>query len=280
MSLPLAAVGALFVPALLTTGEPFIAATLAAAALLYAAGLHALWRRAGSGRGVRPWRAASFAGGTLVLAAALLTPLSEAAETRLSWHMIQHELIMLAAAPLLVFGRPLFVSLWSLPASWRRTIARAFGARPIASGWHIATQPLTAFLIYAGILWTWHLPALYQAALEHEVIHAAQHASFLAAACLFWWGMVYGRYGRIGYGVAVVFVFLTVLHSGLLGALMTVAPAPWYPAYANVGTADPLADQQLAGLIMWVPSGLVLIALGLALFAAWLADSVRRTARG
>src|SRR5205823_2696864 len=105
-----------------------------------------------------------------------------------------------------------------------------------------------------------------------------EHLSFVLTAALFWWGMVHGRYGSIGYGVAVFYVFLTALHSGALGALLTVAPTVLYPIYGRTSVLwnlDPLSDQQLAGLLMWVPSGLVFIVFGLSLFAAWLGDSSR-----
>jgi cytochrome c oxidase assembly factor CtaG len=95
--------------------------------------------------------------------------------------------------------------------------------------------------------------------------------------------MVHGRYGRIGYGIAVVYVFLTAIHSSILGALITIAPRLWYSTYAIAGLpwdVDPLEDQQLAGLVMWIPFGLVFIIFGLALFAAWLGESERRTALG
>jgi cytochrome c oxidase assembly factor CtaG len=263
------------------TSEPVIGASLLIAAGLYGAGIRTLWRRAGYGKGVRPWQAASFALGIAVLIVALLSPLAELSEQLLSAHMTQHELLMLVAAPLLVFGQPLLVWLWALPVQWRDRTGRAVHTRGVAALWGWLTAPLVVFAIHGAALWIWHLPALYQAALEHEPVHALQHVCFLLAATLFWWGMMYGRYGRLGYGVAVTYVFLTVMHTGLLGALMVMAPSLWYPDYAGPAAqahADPLADQQLAGLIMWIPSGVILMVLGLALFAAWMGQSAKRTA--
>jgi putative membrane protein len=110
-------------------------------------------------------------------------------------------------------------------------------------------------------------------------VHAVQHLCFFGTAALFWWGIAHGRYGRTGYGAAVVYVFATALHSGLLGALLTVSPRVWYVPYltTHVGGLAPLEDQQLAGLVMWVPAGLLLTGGGLVLFAAWLRESDRRT---
>jgi putative membrane protein len=132
-------------------------------------------------------------------------------------------------------------------------------------------------------LWVWHLPTLYQMALRNDGVHALQHFSFVATASLFWWAVVHGRYGRQGYGIAVVYVFLTAIHSGALGALLTVAPAPWYDAYVRQAAAwqvDALADQQLAGLLMWIPASVIFIVLGLALFAAWMGEAERRVRFG
>jgi putative membrane protein len=105
---------------------------------------------------------------------------------------------------------------------------------------------------------------------------------FFVTAAGFWWGLVYGRYGRVGYGAAVFYVFTTLVHTGILGAAFTLAGSPLYPAYIATTHAhgrDPLEDQQLAGLIMWVPSGFVLTVLGIALFAAWLGEAERRQRR-
>jgi putative membrane protein len=124
-------------------------------------------------------------------------------------------------------------------------------------------------------VWLWHAPALYEAAVRHEGVHAFQHATFVGTAALFWSGLIYGRYGRAGYGASVFYVFTTLVHTGLLGAVFTLAPSAIYPLYA-ARTPDALGDQQIAGLVMWVPAGVVLTLTGLALFAAWLGDAERR----
>jgi cytochrome c oxidase assembly factor CtaG len=151
----------------------------------------------------------------------------------------------------------------------------------VAAVWGFLTAPLAVWLIHGVALWLWHLPSLYQATLDDDLIHACQHLSFFVSAALFWWSLVHGRFGRLGYGAAVLYVFTTSLHSGVLGALLTFAPRLWYPIYDARTAAwglSPLEDQQLAGLIMWIPAGLVFIVLGLALFAAWLGEAERRVA--
>jgi putative membrane protein len=127
--------------------------------------------------------------------------------------------------------------------------------------------------VHAVVLWGWHAPGPVQASLASPTVHVLQHLSLLGSAGLFWWALIQGRDRRIGDGVAVLYVFTTSVHASVLGALLSFAPSPWYTAYAeSTGPwgLTPLEDQQLAGLIMWVPGGLVYLAAGLALFAAWL----------
>jgi len=262
--------------------EPVTSVLILGSAVWYGIGVHALWSRAGHGRGVQRWQVWSFVLGTLALAVALLSPLAELAEVLLSAHMTQHELLMLVAAPLLVFAHPLFVGLWALPAAWRERVGNVTRRPALAAAWRMVTAPFVVFVLHALALWIWHVPVLYQAALESEGVHAAQHLCFFLTAALFWWGMVGGRYGKAAYGVSVLYVFLTAVHSSGLGALLTVAPSLWYPDYAASAVerhVDPLADQQLAGLLMWIPFGVILILLGLALFSAWLGESERRVRR-
>ena len=265
------------------TWEPFTVAIIFLSAALYGAGVRALWRRAGAGRGIARWEAAAFLAGLATVAAALLSPLAWLSTILFSAHMTQHELLMLVSAPLLAFGRPLQAFLWALSPARREGLGSITRRPPVLLTWHALTGPAAAFVLHALALWIWHVPAMYEAALRSSGIHALQHASFLVTAALFWWGMIYGRYGRLGYGIGVLYVFLTAVHSSLLGALMTVAPRLWYPTYAGSGgswNVDALEDQQLAGLLMWVPSGVIFIMFGLALLAAWLGESERRARLG
>ena len=164
-----------------------LTAALLACALLYVRGLNALWRAAAPGRGISRRAAGCFAGGWLATAVALLSPLDALAE-RLFWvHMVQHELLMLVAAPLLVLGRPLAVWSWALPPGWIRAIARPTRAPAVRHGWRALTASPSAWALHAAALWLWHVPALFNAALANEAWHVVQHASFFATALLFWW---------------------------------------------------------------------------------------------
>jgi putative membrane protein len=265
------------------TMDPLVISLLVVTSLLYIQGVSRLWRRAGPARGVRWYEVLCFALGQASVVIALLSPLDAASDVLFSAHMGQHEILMLISAPLLVVGRPLFVFLWAFRPQQREAIGR-FTQRPaIRSTWRAVTHPLVIVVAHGAVVWIWHLPLLFEAAIFSEPIHALQHASFFLTAALFWWTIIYGRYGRLGYGVAVLYVFITAAHTGALGALATFARAAWYPSYADPSrglSAHALEDQQLAGLIMWVPAGAILTVVGLALFAAWMGQASRSVARG
>src|SRR5438270_4713486 len=254
------------------TWDPLILVLLLISALLYIRGL-------GRGAKASKWQITSFASGWLTLLIALISPLHRLGSVLFSAHMSQHELLMLIAAPLLVLGRPIVPFLFAFSPPWRLRIGHVTKTKWLSEIWKKLTQPLNVWLLHGFTLWIWHLPALYQATLESDFIHALQHISFLGTALLFWWTLIHGRYGRMGYGTAVFYIFTTAVHSSILGALLTFSHNVWYPIYDGRTIAfglKAIEDQQLGGLIMWVPSGMVFIALGLALFAAWLGESERR----
>jgi len=259
------------------TFEPGVIIPIVGSAILYSLGVARL-RRA-SPKSIRKSDIVYFALGWAALVLALVSPVHAWGSVLFSAHMTQHELLMLIAAPLLVLGRPIVPFLWALPRSWAVMLARwsKFGAWERT--WRSISNPVVAWMIHAVVLWAWHAPALFQATLDNESVHALQHASFLFSALLFWWAVIHGRQRALGFGFAVLYMFTTALHSGLLGALLTFANSVWYPGYVERTAAwglTPLEDQQIGGLIMWIPAGLVYIAAGLALFAGWLRESEAR----
>ena len=263
--------------------EPLVVIGLALSAILYFAGLLRLWRASGIGRGIAAWEAACYWLGWLALVVALVSPLHPWGRVLFSAHMTQHEILMLVAAPLIVLGHPLVVYLWAFPAEFAKKISVWTTTSVWQSFWRSISSGFAAFLISGITLWIWHAPALFQATLENEWVHAAQHISFLVTALLFWWALLRGRQHAANYGLAVLYMFATALHSGLLGALLTFARTVWYPAYSGTTQhwgLSPLEDQQLGGLIMWIPAGLVYVIAGLALMAAWLKESERRANGG
>jgi putative membrane protein len=262
---------------------PLVIVPLAATAIVYLLGLARVWRRAGIGRGITGWAALSFGAGWLTLVVALVSPVAWLSGILFSVHMTQHTLLLLVAAPLLTFGHPLLAWMWALDHARRDAVAHAFRGPRTVRVWHAVTAPLSVFVIQALALWLWHIPSWYEAALHSEIVHACEHLCFVLAGSLFWWAMVNGRYGRPGYGLGVLYVFMSAVHSSALGALLTVAPSVWYGDYARQAAAwriDALADQQLAGLLMWIPAGVIFIVFGLALLAAWLGESERRVRFG
>jgi putative membrane protein len=203
-------------------------------------------------------------------------------EVLFSAHMTQHELLMLVAAPLVVLGRPVIAFLWALPLNWARRVGGWSKAAWVQSAWQTITNPLTAWMIHAVALWVWHVPLLFQATLKSDLVHTFQHVCFLGSALLFWWALIHGQQGLMGYGAAVLYLFTTSVHSGVLGALITFTGSVLYPAYDKTTASwglTALEDQQLGGLIMWVPAGLVYIVAGLALCAGWMRESERRVLR-
>ena len=283
-------------PALAHEGEPIrphdfwgawtfewtVVIPLVVTAVLYGVGLRRLWTAAGVGRGVRRWEAACFAAGWLSLVVALVSPLHALGEALFSAHMAQHELLMAVAAPLLVLGRPLVPWTFALPKKNRSTVGGWAKQGWFRRSLHAVSAPGAAWTQHAAALWLWHMPVLYGLAVRSEWVHGLQHVCFLGTALLFWWALLRGRGARLGYGAAVLYLFTTAAHSGALGALLTFARAPWYPAYAAPTTPwglTALEDQQLAGLIMWVPAGVSYLVAALWVFAEWLRESERRTER-
>ncbi|HEY6246134.1 MAG TPA: cytochrome c oxidase assembly protein [Pyrinomonadaceae bacterium] len=261
------------------TFEPLVTISLALTAFLFIAGLRKLWRESGTNRGIRKWEATMFAGGWLALFVALISPLHSWGRVLFSAHMTQHEVLMLVAAPLLVLGRPLIAFMWAIPMSWARQLGAITRLSWFAATWRVVTLPFVAWLIHAIALWVWHIPVLFDAVLNNELIHTLQHISFLFSAILFWWALVHGGRGWMGYGAALLYVFTTSLHSGLLGAFLTFSTTVWYPGYNGLTRSwelTPVEDQQLGGLIMWIPAGLVYAIAGLALLAGWILEAERR----
>jgi putative membrane protein len=248
--------------------EPWVILPLLFSAVFYAIGLTRLWTRAGGGRGITRVQAAAFAGGWLALAAALVSPIDGMGGQLFSAHMLQHEILMVLAAPMLCLAQPLVAWTWALAPATRQGLGPVLHHAAWQSTWRMLSAPLTAWLLHAAVLWGWHAPPLFEKALHDETWHTLQHASFFASALLFWWAVL--RPGR-GHGAAgMVLVFTTMMHTAFLGALLSLSSRLWYPSYQASATAlglDPLEDQQLGGLLMWVPAGLAYLVSGLALAA-------------
>jgi putative membrane protein len=253
-----------------------LVSSLVLLAALYFIGVVRLWRAGRYGQGIHPLEALAFGCGWLALVAAVVPPLADWSEKWLAAHMVQHELLMVIAAPLIAVSSPMMAWSWALPSNLRRHLATTVRPR-LATAWSGLTSPLSVFLVYGLTLWVWHLPALSDHVVGHYDVLLLQHFSFFATAALFWWGIADGRYGRLGYGAAVVFVLATTVHSGLLGALLTFSTPVWSAPYDVNHPAGRrlLEDQQLAGLLISVPLTVILVVGGLSLIGAWLRESER-----
>jgi putative membrane protein len=246
--------------------EPAVILPMLAAGALYGAGLRRLPLRMRRS-------AAYFWAGWLLLTIALVSPMHRWSSWLFSVHMSQHEFLMIGAAPLIVLGRPGLTILRAFPASASRRLTAWSARAGLAAAWRGITRPAVAWLVHAFVLWAWHIPVWFEATLHHEWIHAAQHASFLVTALWFWYSVFRAPRRVADYGWGVVNLFFTAVHTSVLGALITFAPRPWYPSYQTLAPEwglSALEDQQIGGLIMWVPAGLVYILGALALLSAWL----------
>ena len=265
------------------TCDPRVVVPLCLSGGLYVIGALRLWRRAGFGRGVRPWQAACFWLGWTTLALALVSPLHWLGEHLFTAHMVEHEILMVIAAPLLVLARPGGAMMWALPAGWRGPLGGIAGIGAAAALWRLLTDPLVATTLHGVALWAWHMPILYNRALTSDLAHWLQHLSFFATALLFWWALLWGRARERGYGAAVFYLFVTALHSGLLGLLLMVSRGLWYPGQSPFAAdfgLTPIEDQQVAGLVMWVPAGLVYASAALAFAGLWIGRAGARLRTG
>jgi putative membrane protein len=258
-----------------------VAVPILATAVLYCVGLLRLRSAAPKRRRIFG-RALAFAAGLCVLCIALISRLDAWSAELFSAHMVQHELLMLAAAPLLVLGRPLPIFLWAFGPAWRDRMATLSRLGVVRRLWSGLVSAGPAWSLHALALWIWHVPRFFNAALLHRGIHDLQHLTFLLSALVFW-AALFDERRRERQGAAILYLFTTTVHTSILGALITFARHPWYASYLQLSTGwhlSALEDQQLGGLIMWVPGSLVYVGAALVLLARWIAAPTIRAARG
>ena len=247
------------------TWDPLVLLGAGLAATLYARG----WRRSR----LPPWRATCFAGGLLAVVVALESPIATYDQQLFFLHMTEHILLVLVAAPLLLLGRPLAPLLWGLPRQERLGAARLMSR--LARPGQFLCHPGTAASLVVVAQAVWHLPPLYDQAQAHAPAHYAEHVTFFASALLFWWPVMRPHSGVAGVGATLYFM-APMFEGTLIGALFTFASRSFYATYAlapRLTSLSAVDDQQLAGLIMWIPSGIVY-----AFAALWLVWSTLREA--
>ncbi|NEI72521.1 cytochrome c oxidase assembly protein [Rhizobium lusitanum] len=257
--------------------DPWIVLPIVVMSILYVSGRIKLSRR--SRRfGPMHWPDLFFCGGMLTLAGALISPLHWLGEHLFTFHMIEHEIVMAVSAPLIVLARPIGLILWGMPKRARHGLGAAMRAPLIRQAWDWCTGSASATVIHGVAIWGWHLPFLFDAAVTNTAMHRLQHLSFFATAVLFWWAVVW----KSDYGAAAWHLFVTMVHTSILGALMALAPRVLYIAQTQTASAwglTPLEDQQLAGMIMWVPAGTIYAAAAMTMLALWIRRSSVRGAQ-
>jgi putative copper resistance protein D len=226
------------------------------------------------------WQTYAFMGGLTAIALALVSPI-EAYEGQLfSVHMVQHMLLELVAAPLILLGAPITLALRASNASVRRSLLSFLQSRVV----HLISFPLIAWLLFAGVNWGWHFSELYNEALENVALHYFQHFTFIAAALLFWWPVIGldPSPWRLPHPLRLFYLFLAMPQNSFLGVAIMSAPHILYQHYlTNLRTwgPSPLDDQNLGGVFMWVFGDVAfLIGMGLVV-ASWVRLEDRRTAR-
>lgn len=245
--------------------EPTVVVGLALAAGLYARGWHRLRQRGRGALFLKPWRAWCFGGGIAALGIALLSPIATYDSLLFHMHMIQHLLLVMIAAPLILLGAPVVPTLFGLPRPWRRALGGLFHrTHPVHKVFHFLSEPAVALTLYIGVMAGWHIPALYDAAQGRTLVHDLEHVMFMGTALLYWWPLVHPTGGkrRLGYGVGILYLFPAKLEGFAIGAALTLPNTVFYETYTRVPRIwglTALADQQLGGLIMWVWGGLLYI---------------------
>lgn len=255
------------------TFDPWIVTPIALAGALYAIGTIRLAKRSNEKR-LLLRSAAAYWSGWITLVIALMSPMHYLGEHLFTFHMIKHELVMVIAAPLIVLARPIGILLWSLPRALRHSVTVVLKSPPLVRGWDILTNGAVATLLHGLAIWTWHAPALFDATVTVVTLHRLQHLSFFVTAIFFWWAVLQ----KAGRGAAAWHLFVTMMHTSILGALIAVAPRVVYVAQTKAAPEwglIPLEDQQLAGIVMWVPGGIIYAGGALAMLATWITASGR-----
>jgi cytochrome c oxidase assembly factor CtaG len=244
--------------------RPEVVLPLLALAGLYALGAWRLSRRAPRSIGTR--RSGLVLVGLAALALGLLSPLDGLADRWFVAHMVQHMLLIMVAAPALLLADPFPIAVWALPRATRRGVGRWI-TRASVSGrlWRAATTMRLAWIVSACILWGWHVPSAYDAALSSRGMHDLEHVSFFLGALVFWWPVIHPapRFRPAPpYPLRVVYLVLGAFQTAALGLLLTLAPAVLYRSYAGsrpdaLGALSALEDQMWGGVVMWGLGGLI-----------------------
>ncbi|MDA1263325.1 MAG: cytochrome c oxidase assembly protein [Planctomycetota bacterium] len=232
------------------------------ASFFYARGVRGIVGRV---HGFPSWRPKCFVAGVIVLFLALASPIDSIGHMLLWVHMVQHWLLIMIAAPLILLGAPGFPILRGLPKVVRRQALGPFLASPfLRKCFSLLLNPLTGWLAFAIVNWGWHYPAFYGAALESNLIHRFEHISFLAGAMLFWWQIIapWPWKARWSDAALVVYLLAADVQNTIFSAIVTFSDSVLYSNYLGTSPAlgwDPLRDQRMAGAFMWTAGQVVML---------------------
>lgn len=257
-----------------------VLALLAVVACGYGMAVRVSWLRRGR-RVVPPARAACFILGLVVIGAALVGPLDDGADERFSLHMLQHVLLVFAAAPLLVLGTPVTVLVLALSAAQRRRTTTPLLRSRVAQYLFSPPVALATFLL---VLCGSHLPGIYDAAVANQGLHDLEHLAYLLTAVLFWMAVLGTDLGpaRLAHPARLLYLFLAMAAMAVIGAGLSMSTHPLYAFYVAAAHADgysAIADQHTGGVIMWTTGMVAVVAALPAVVLAWLAEDERRTVR-
>jgi putative membrane protein len=253
--------------------RPEIILTLGLAATVHLTGRQRLKRKGSAGL-TKPWRSISYLSGLAILWIALMSPIDVLSDQFFYMHMIQHLLLVMIAPPLLLIANPMPIMLWGLPSSLRLEIGR--GLRPGSRFRQVVrsvTTPGLVWLYFVAVLVGWHDPRLYDLTLKSALVHDLEHLSFLGTAVLFWWhviGCAPHIHRRLSQGVRIGYALSMVPANALTGIAIALASEPLYEHYTTVprlGEMTALQDQELGGVIMWIPGSMMYIIAALILIA-------------
>jgi putative membrane protein len=233
------------------------------------------------------WRTAVFFLGLAALLAALVSVIDAYATVSFAIHMVQHMLLTVVAAPLVMLGAPIRPLLRGLPARVRSSIVRPLArAESVRTLVHLVRHPLVAAALYVGGLYAWHLPNLYDAALLDARVHVIEHAWFFSTALIFWSVVIDPEPFRatLGYGTRLPYLLvLGAAQNTVLGGILSFSSRLLYTAYAGIGTAvfgmDPVTDQRVGGAIMWVVGDFAFLSAASVAFFLWLAEEEEMQSR-
>jgi putative copper resistance protein D len=258
--------------------DPLVQLALPGSAALYLVAV-ARVDRAHPTNPVPRFRIVCFLAGIATLEVALASGIERYDTTLFAVHMVQHMLLTLVAAPLLVLGAPITLLLRvSRPEVRRRWILPVLHSRVV----RFLAHPVVAWLLFTAVMWVSHLSPLFDAALESEPLHRLEHALYLGSALLFWWPVVGADPSphRMSYPARLLYLFLQMPQNTFLALTLYSAPAALYAHYVTTGRPwgpSPLLDQQAAAAIMWVWGDLTFLGAILLVLAAWWRAEERRT---